>query len=73
MLLIGDVKAKLTDFGMAMYASSQPTFTRSLRSPGADVYMPPEAVWNDSPMYTEKIDCFSFGVLAVQILTRLPP
>ena len=69
-LLIGDVKAKLTDFGMATYASSQLTFTRS---PGADVYMPPEAVWNDSPTYTEKIDCFSFGVLAVQILTRLLP
>ena len=69
-LLIGDVKAKLTDFGMATYALSQLTFTRS---PGADVYMPPEAVWNDSPTYTEKIDCFSFGVLVVQILTRLPP
>ena len=69
-LLIGDVKAKLTDFGMATYASSQLTFTRS---PGADVYMPPEAIWNDSPTYTEKIDCFSFGVLVVQILTRLPP
>ena len=50
-LLIGDVKAKLTDFGMAMYASSQLKFTRS---PGADVYMPPEAVWNDTPTYTEK-------------------
>ena len=69
-LLIGNVKAKITDFGMATYASSQLTFTRS---PGADVYMPSEAVWNDSPMYTEKIDCFSFGVIVVQILTRLSP
>ena len=69
-LLIGDVKAKITDFGMATYASSQLTFTRS---PGADVYMPPEAVWKDSPTYTEKVDCFSFGVIVVQILTRLPP
>ena len=69
-LLIGDVKAKLTNFGMATYASSQLTFTRS---PGAGVYMPPEAVWNDSPTYTEKINCFSFGVLAVPILTRLLP
>ena len=69
-LLIGDVKAKLTDFGMAMYASSQLTFTRS---PGADVYMLPEAVWNDSPTYTKKINCFSCGVLVIQILTRLPP
>jgi serine/threonine protein kinase len=40
--------------------------------PGTDVYMPPEAV-KDKPVYTEKIDCFSFGVIAVQIMTRLFP
>ena len=37
--------------------------------PGTDVYMPPEAV-QDKPVYTEKIDCFSFGVIIIQILTR---
>ena len=37
--------------------------------PGTDVYMPPEAV-QDKPVYTEKIDCFSFGVITVQTLTR---
>ena len=31
--------------------------------------MPSEAV-QDKPMYTEKIDCFSFGVIAVQTLIR---
>ena len=40
--------------------------------PGTDVYMPPEAV-KDKPVYTEKIDCFSFGVVAVQIVTRQFP
>ena len=35
-------------------------------------YMPPEAV-QEKPVYTEKIDCFSFGVLAVQIMTQLFP
>jgi hypothetical protein len=34
--------------------------------------MPPEAV-QDKPVYTEKIDCFSFGVIIVQILTRQFP
>ena len=34
--------------------------------------MPPDAV-KERPNYTEKIDCFSFGVLGVQILTRLFP
>ena len=40
--------------------------------PGADVYMPPEAI-KDQPIYTEKIDCFSFGVIIIQILTRQFP
>jgi hypothetical protein len=40
--------------------------------PGTDVYMPPEAV-QDKPVYTEKIDCFSFGVIIVQIFTRQFP
>ena len=39
---------------------------------GTDVYMPPEAV-QDKPVYTEKIDCFSFGVIIVQTLTRQFP
>ena len=34
--------------------------------------MPPEVV-KDKPVYTEKIDCFSFGVIAIQIMTRLFP
>ena len=38
--------------------------------PGTDVYMPPEAVKN-KPVYSEKIDCFSFGVIAIQIMTWL--
>ena len=40
--------------------------------PGTDVYMPPEAV-QEEPVYTEKIDCFAFGVIIVQILTRKFP
>ena len=40
--------------------------------PGTDVYMPPEAV-QDKPVYAEKIDCFSFGVIIIQILTRQFP
>ena len=73
-LLIGNVRAKVTDFGMASLGDQNPrathlTFTMC---PGTDVYMPPEAV-KDKPEYTEKIDCFSFGVIAVQIVTRQFP
>ena len=70
-LLIGNIRAKLTDFGMARLGDLNPQATRFTNTmcPGTDVYMPPEAV-QDKPVYTEKIDCFSFGVIAVQTLTR---
>ena len=70
-LLIQNIRAKITDFGMARLGelnpeTNCPTFTVC---PGTDVYMPPEAI-QDNPKYTEKIDCFSFGVLVLQMLTR---
>ena len=37
--------------------------------PGTDIYMSPEAV-QDKPVYVDKIDCFSFGVITLQILTQ---
>ena len=73
-LLIGNVRAKVTDFGMARLGDQNPRATQLTFTmcPGTDVYMPPEAV-KDKPVYTEKIDCFSFGVIAVQIITRRFP
>ena len=73
-LLRGNVLAKVTDFGMARLGDINPHATRftSTMCPGTDVYMPPEAV-QDKPVYTEKIDCFSFGVITLQILTQLFP
>ena len=70
-LLRGNILAKVTDFGMARLGNINHQATRftSTMCPGTDVYMPPEAV-QDNPVYTEKIDCFSFGVITVQILTR---
>ena len=73
-LLRGNVLAKVTDFGMARLGDINPQATHFTNTmcPGTDVYMPPEAV-QDKPVYTEKIDCFSFGVIIVQILTRQFP
>ena len=73
-LLISNVRAKVTDFGMAKLCdinsrASRLTFTMC---PGTDVYMPPEAI-QDQPVYSEKIDCFSFGVIVIQMLTRQFP
>ena len=70
----GNILAKVTDFGMARLGDINPQaacFTNTM-CPGTDVYMPPEAV-QDKPAYTEKIDCFSFGVIIVQILTQQFP
>ena len=72
-LLISNIRAKVTDFGMAtLHVNEQATQFSCTMCPGTDAYMPPEAV-QDKPVYTEKIDCFSFGVLIIQILTKLFP
>ena len=72
-LLCGNVKAKVTDFGMAKLSDTTPERTRSFTMcPGTDSFMPPEAAKN-VPEYTVKIDCFSFGVITVQILTKKFP
>ncbi|MCG8622751.1 MAG: protein kinase, partial [Proteobacteria bacterium] len=73
-LLRGNVLAKVTDFGMAKLGdlNTQATRYTFTMCPGTDVYMPPETV-KDDPVYTEKIDCFSFGVIVIQTLTRLFP
>jgi serine/threonine protein kinase len=71
-LLISNVRAKVTDFGMARFTRNVNTHLTITTCPGTDVYMPPEAV-DDTAMYTEKIDCFSFGVIVVQTLTHKFP
>ena len=73
-LLIAGSRAKVTDFGMCKLID---VGTRSSRfsqtyCPGTEAYMAPEAL-RCSPDYTEKIDCFAFGVLVIQILTRQFP
>ena len=74
-LMISNVRAKVSDFGMARLGDISPQSIQHLTftmCPGTDVYIPPEAV-KDKPVYTEKIDCFSFGVIALQIMTRRFP
>ena len=58
-------------FGMARLTTTniRAVFTQCS---GANVYMPPEAV-QEHPVYTEKLDCFSFGVIVVQTVTKLFP
>ena len=73
-LLIGNIRAKVTDFGMARLGDLNPQATRLTFTmcPGTDVYMPPETV-RAQPVYSEKVDCFSFGVIIIQTLSRQVP
>ena len=64
-LMIGNIRAKITDYGMVRLGFPNPYII-------SDVYMPPEAV-KDKPVCNDKVDCFSFGVIAVQIMTQLFP
>ena len=65
-------KAKITDFGMSKLLDANPRMTPLTMCPGTLVYMPPEAT-KEQPVYSSKIDCFSFGVLEIQIMTRQFP
>ena len=72
-LLIGRNKAKVTDFGMAkFFDANRTTMTPLTICPGTLAYMSPEAL-QDQPVYTKKLDTFSFGVLDIQIITRQFP
>ena len=73
-LMFGNSRAKVTDFGMARLDGLNPKATRRTYTtcPGSDVYMPPETI-KAKPVYNEKVDCFAFGVIVVQVVTRKFP
>ena len=72
-LLIGEgSRAKVTDFGMSKLEGMNPRMTPLTMCPGTQAYMPPEALITP-PRYSNKLDCFSHGVLAIQIATRQFP
>ncbi len=71
-LIIAGKRAKVTDFGMSKLAGASPTKTPLTMCPGTTAYMPPEAL-REPPKYTKKLDCFSEGVIMIQVCTRLLP
>ena len=68
-LLIAGSRAKVTDFGMSMFTYVDATKSRLTNCPGNANYMSPEALI-ERPTYSETLDVFSSGVVALQILTR---
>ena len=71
-LLIAGSRAKVTDFGMSKLLHIGMNPHTATKCPGAIVYMPPEAL-SDHSVYSTKIDCFSFGVIEIQVMTRQFP
>ena len=57
---------------MSKLVSVNPRMTPLSVCPGNMLYMSPEAI-QQPPRYSTKLDCFSWGVLAIQIMTRLFP
>ena len=69
-LLIAGSRAKVTDFGMSTLTDAAASHLASMtQCPGTPAYMSPEAL-EEPPVYSEKLDCFSFGVLTIQVNTR---
>ena len=62
-------RAKIGDLGQSKLKKDSHFETRQ---PGAIPYMPPEAL-RDQPLYNEKVDIFSFGVLMLEIATQSAP
>ena len=69
-LLIAGSRAKVTDFGMSTLTDAAASHLASMtQCPGTPAYMSPEAL-AEPPVYSEKLDCFSFGVLTIQVISR---
>ena len=71
-LMIASRKAKVADFGMSKLVDAVPRMTPLTMCPGIQDYMPPEALKEPSN-YAKKLDCFSVGVLMIQVCTLLWP
>lgn len=68
-------RAKVTDFGIMKMVGVQQASNPHLKHmtlPDSSAYMPPEA-FRYPPSHSNQIDIFSFGVLALQIVTRQYP
>ena len=69
-LLTEDGTVKLGDLGQSKYKDMHHVYFGS-KAPGS-VFMPPETT-SDNPHYTESVDIFSIGVLAVEVTTQSQP
>ena len=68
-LLTVGMRAKIADLGVARILNITPSTTAKMTMcPGTQTYMPPEALYQGLS-YDVGIDCFSFGVLIIHVLS----
>ncbi|KAG1698997.1 hypothetical protein DVH05_014370 [Phytophthora capsici] len=68
-LLSGDMKAKVTDFGASRYKSMDETMTAAV---GTGRWLAPEVI-SGSSTYDQSVDVFSFGVVLSEMDTHAIP
>ena len=68
-LLDKAMNAKITDFGNSRLVDATQVSKTMTQAPGTQVYMPPEALYTHSK-YSDRLDIFSFGHLALYTLIR---
>ena len=69
-LLTSSLVAKITDMGNSRIIEPGPIATILSKAPGTKDYMPPEAL-EQRPHYGPSLDVFSFGHLALYVLTQV--
>ena len=67
-LLTNHMQAKISDLGQAKILDCS-SARKHTTAPGTECYMPPEALVS-KPVYSTKIDVFSFGVLILHVCTH---
>ena len=74
-LVDSGLTAKVTDLGVARMVSIQPDRLAATMTtvPGNSLYMPPEAIQDETTRYNIAIDIFSFGVVSLFVVTQTFP
>jgi serine/threonine protein kinase len=70
-LLAEDDTVKIGDLGQSKYKDMKQIYFET-KAPGNISFMPPETL-RDKPHYTESVDIFSLGVLALEVATQSLP
>ena len=72
LMVTGDDRIKLTDFGIAKDLDATVALTRTGRTLGTAAYMAPEQI-KGTPQVSHKTDLYALGCLLYQMITGRPP